>query len=218
MQESPNEADANCNQKQKEKSWSNNGNNKKQNSLDKEKKNKISANEENTMVPINGRTVPKIGSTHAYTNDIPPTSNASSNWNTSNKDRVKSMESGATLSETKAPIIRFQDNIEQMTNQPQAAWLHEKSQSGSMPVPQQRRDTPNNYSYPTQQEQPQSHVQDTDQPILNNGPVSWKLAKALSLPTFNNNSWMFIIATCTFTSVKVLKLSDAMLPCLFTKH
>lgn len=57
-----------------------------------------------------------------------------------------------------------------------------------------------------------------DQCCTDNGIISWKLAKMLDLPTYNSVPKTFITAAGTFITDKIVKLTNAMLPCLSTSE
>lgn len=122
------EADSNYKQKQKDKSQSNNEN--QNNLLDKEKEKWDSTPCRKHDGAHQWKDCPENWHNknyHANANDTSDTPNASSFWSKSNKGKVKSMESGATHLELKTLIIRFQDDIDQVSNQLQAVRLHEES-------------------------------------------------------------------------------------------
>ena len=57
-----------------------------------------------------------------------------------------------------------------------------------------------------------------DQCCTDNGIISWELVKTLDLPAYNSTPKAFITAAGTFTSDKIVKLTNAMLPCLLTSE
>lgn len=57
-----------------------------------------------------------------------------------------------------------------------------------------------------------------DQCCTDTGLISWELAKMLQLPTIDGNPRTFITAAGTFTADKILRITDAMLPCLSTNR
>lgn len=55
-----------------------------------------------------------------------------------------------------------------------------------------------------------------DQCCTDTGLISWELAKMLKLPTTEGNPHTFVTAAGTFTTKKMLKIMEAVLPCLLT--
>ena len=53
-----------------------------------------------------------------------------------------------------------------------------------------------------------------DQCCTDTGLITWDLAETLSLPMTEGNPKTFVTAAGTFTTKDILKVSDAMLPCL----